>query len=70
MNEKIIDSLSQGGPIVVLFALTLWYIFTKHIPQLHDSFKNSLQMIVDSYEKSISAISNRLDRIEEDIKNK
>ena len=80
MDANIVwEVLKQGSSYAILVGVLYW-LFNKYIPSkdaehklqiesVQALFKDSLNQIVASYTGSISAISTRLDRIEEDIRN-
>ncbi len=80
MDSNILSEIIKQGSSYAILVWVLYWLFTKYIPtkdaehkiQIESSqalFKESLNTIVTSYTNSIAAISVRLDRIEEDIRN-
>jgi hypothetical protein len=80
MDKELIQALLQQGSYFALFVGFAYWFLTNYLPkkdqdhreqilQLQDTFKESLDKVVDSFEKSTQGITNRLDAIEEDIGN-
>jgi len=78
MDKEVIQTLLQQGSYFALFVWFAYWFLTTYLPkkdeehrsqiiQLQDTFKQSLDKIVDSFEKSTQGITNRLDVIESDL---
>ena len=76
----VLQTLGAYGPSYIILWCVLYWLFTVYIPSkdkehsdqlaaMQTLFKNSLDQIVLSYTNVSTAITSRLDKIEEDIRN-
>lgn len=78
MDKELAQSLLQQGSYFALFVGLGYWFLTTYLPkkdedhrtqmgQLQQTFKESLDKVVDSFQKSTESINVRLDVIETDI---
>lgn len=78
MDTEVIQTLLQQGSYFALFVGFAYWFLTSYLPkkdeehrsqilQLQDTFKESLDKVVESFENSTQGITNRLDTIESDL---
>jgi Tfp pilus assembly protein PilO len=78
MDKELIQSLLQQGSYFALFVGLGYWFLTTYLPrkdedhrtqmaQLQSTFKESLDKVVDSFQKNTESINARLEIIETDI---
>ncbi len=77
----LIEIIIKNGSAYAILVGVLYWLFTKYIPakdaqhaadmgSAHATFRETLTQLVESYERTIGALTIRLDRIEEHIHKK
>lgn len=78
MDNAVIQAVIEKGSFFALLAGVLWWLFTIYLPkrdedhklqmaQLQQTFRESLDKVVGSFQKNTEGINTRLDIIEKDI---